>query len=217
ASCSGSRRRPRCAKGSSAPSPGTARRSRVSVRRSAVAAARWGGRTIDHLRARPRAVLATLIVTQIATVAVLGLSIPHNGWVWFQGGDQIWITTTGWVLGERHLPPTELGYLWPAVEAPITRVTGPTYAQALPALVVLQVLVLGPVALLCVYGIAARIGGRLLGYWASLLWGVAPFAPIPLFVDRYPQRWTEQFLPPAVGPSPLSDLPSLVLVLSAPP
>ena len=49
-------------------------------------------------------------------------------------------------------------------------VTGPTYVQALPPLVVLQVLVLGPIALLCVYGIASQIGGRLLGYWAAFLW-----------------------------------------------
>ena len=45
--------------------------------------------------------------------------------------------------------------------------------QALPPLVLLQVLVLGPIALLCVYGIATRIGGRLLGYWASFLWVAA--------------------------------------------
>jgi hypothetical protein len=187
----------------------------VSVRRRAAAAARLGGRTIDHLLARPRAVLGTLIVGQIAAVVVLALSIAHNSWVWFQGGDQIWITTTGWLLGRRDLPPTELGYLWPAVEAPITWATGPTYAQALPALVIAQVLVLGPIALLCVYGIAARIGGRLLGYWASLLWVIAPFAAIPLFVDRYHEKWTEQFLPQALGLTAMSDFPSMVLVLAA--
>jgi hypothetical protein len=167
----------------------------VSVGRRAATAARLCGGAIDYLLARPRAVLGTLIVGQILGVVVLALSIAHNGWVWFQGGDQIWITTTGWVLGDRNLPPTELGYLWPAVEAPITHVTGPTYLQALPVLVVAQVVLLGPIALLCVYGLAARIGGRLLGYWASLLWVVAPFAVIPLFVDRYHERWIEQFLP----------------------
>jgi hypothetical protein len=187
----------------------------VSVRRRALAAARFGGSLIDRLLTRPRAVLATLIVGQIAAVLILALSIEHNGWVWFQGGDQIWITTTGWVLGGRGLPPTEIGYLWPAAQAPLTRVTGPTYVQALPALVIAQVLVLGPIALLCVYGLAARIGGRLLGYWASLLWVVAPFAAIPLFVDRYHERWTEQFLPQAVGLTAMSDFPSMVLVLGA--
>jgi hypothetical protein len=187
----------------------------VSARRSATAAARFGGSTIDYLLARPRAVLGTLIVGQIVAVVVLALSIAHNGWVWFQGGDQIWITTTGWLLGQRNLPPTELGYLWPAVEAPITHVTGPTYAQALPVLVIAQVLVLGPIALLCVYGIAARVGGRLLGYWASFLWVIAPFAAIPLFVARYHERWIEQFLPQALGLTAMADFPSMVIVLAA--
>ena len=80
---------------------------------------------------------------------------------------------------------------------------------------VAQVLVLGPIALLCVYGIAARIGGRLLGYWASLLWVIAPFAAIPLFVDRYHERWIEQFLPQALGLTAMADFPSMVIVLAA--
>jgi hypothetical protein len=124
------------------------------------------------------------------------------------------MTTTGWLLGQRDLPPTEIGYLWPAVQAPVTWATGPTYVQALPPLVLAQVFVLGPVAVLCVYGIAAQIGGRLLGYWSALLWVIAPFAAIPLFVDRYHERWVEQFLPQALGLTAMSDFPSMVLVLA---
>ena len=187
----------------------------MSARRRAFAAARWGGRTIDRLLERPRAVLGGLIAAQIAATLALALSVAHNGWVWFQGGDQIWMTTTGWLLGQRELPPTEIGYLWPAVQAPVTWVTGPTYVQALPPLVLAQVLVLGPMALLCVYGIASRIGGRLLGYWASFLWVVAPFAAIPLFVGRYHERWIEQFLPQALGLTAMADFPSMVLALAA--
>jgi len=186
----------------------------VSVRRRGAATAAAGGRTVDWLLVRPRAVLGTLVVAQIVAVTAFALSVAHNGWVWFQGGDQIWMTTSGWLLGQRDLPPTEIGYLWPAVQAPVTWATGPTYVQPLPVLVVAQVLVLGPIALLCVYGIAARIGGRLLGYWASLLWVVAPFAVIPLFVDRYHERWIEQFLPQALGLTAMSDFPSMVLVLA---
>ena len=186
----------------------------MSARSTAVAAARRGGNTADRLLERPRAVLGTLIAAQIVLVIVLALSVEHNGWVWYQGGDQIWMTTTGWLLGERGLPPTEIGYLWPTVQAPVTWATGPTYVQVMPVLVLVQVLVLGPVALLCVYGIAARIGGRLLGYWSALLWAIAPFAAIPLFVDRYHERWTEQFLPQALGLTAMSDFPSMVLVLA---
>jgi hypothetical protein len=146
---------------------------------------------------------------------VLGLSVAHNRWVWFQGGDQIWMTTTGWLFGQLQLPPTEIAYLWPLLQVPVTWVTGATYLQALPILVLLQVLVLGPIALLCVYGIAARIGGRLLGYWACFLWVIAPFAVIPLWVERYHERWTEQFLPQALGLTAMADFPSMVLTLVA--
>jgi hypothetical protein len=186
----------------------------VSLRDNAAGAARVVGRTVDRLLERPRSVLASLIALQIAAIVVLALSVDHNGWVWFQGGDKIWMTTTGWLLGQRELAPTESGYLWPAAQAPLTWATGPTYVQLLPPLVLGQVLVLGPIALLCVYGIATRIGGRLLGYWAALLWVVAPFAAIPLFVDRYQERWSEQFLPQALGLTAMADFPSMVLVLA---
>ena len=96
---------------------------------------------MDRLHARPRAVLGTLIGAQIAATVVLAIAVDHNGWVFFQGGDQIWLATQGWLLGQFQLAPTELGYLWSSLLTPITWVTGPTYVQALPPLVVLQVLV----------------------------------------------------------------------------
>jgi len=185
------------------------------ARSTSVAAAREASRTLDELLEHPRVVLGTLAATQLAATILLAASVPHNGWVWFHNGDQIWITTQGWMLGHLELPPTELGYLWSLVLAPIMLVTGPTYVQALPPIMALNLLVLAPIALLCVYGIAAQIGGRLLGYWATLLWVVAPFASIPLFVDRYQERWTEHFLPQALGLTSLSDFPSLVVVLAA--
>lgn len=187
----------------------------MSVAASTATAARWSGHTIDRLLERPRTVLGSLIGLQIGANLVLALVADHNGWVWFQGGDQIWLATQGWLLGQFELPPTELGYLWSYALTPIMWLTGPTYVQALPPLVVLQVLVLGPIALLCVYDLACRIGGRLLGYWASFLWAIAPFASIPLFVDRYQERFGEQFLPQALGLTAMSDYPSMVLVLAA--
>jgi hypothetical protein len=170
---------------------------------------------MEVLLERPGAVLGVLVGAQILSTIVLGQVVEHNGWVWFQGGDQIVNTTTGWLAGQRILPPTEISYVWPLVQTPLTWITGPTFLQAMPPIVVLQVLVLGPLALGCVYGIASHIGGRLLGYWAALLWVVAPFAVIPLFVDRYHEKWTEQFLPQALGLTAMPDFPSMVLVLVA--
>lgn len=187
----------------------------MSVASTSIAAARGAGRTVDTLLERPRTVLGTLIGAQIAATIVLALSIEHNGWVYFQGGDQIWVSTTGWLLGQLELAPTEQGYIWSLLQAPITWFTGPTYVQLLPALIVLNVVVLGPVALLCVYGIGTRIGGRLLGYWAAFLWVIAPFAAIPLFVDRYHEKWVDHFMPQALGLTAMGDYPSTVLVLAA--
>jgi hypothetical protein len=187
----------------------------VSVASVAATAADGIGRTADRLLERPRVVVGTLIGAQVAATLVFAVSVPHNGWVWFQGGDQIWLATQGWLLGQLELPPTELGYMWSLVLMPIMWVTGPTYVEALPPLVLFQVLVLGPVALLCVYDLASRIGGRLLGYWTSFLWVIAPFAAIPLFVDRYQERFGEQFLPQALGLTAMSDYPSMVIVLAA--
>jgi hypothetical protein len=187
----------------------------MSVATTSLAAARGAGRTLDHLLERPRAVLATLIAAQIAATLALALRVEHNGWVYFQGGDQIWYTTTGWLLGRLQLAPTEASYIWPLVQAPVTWLTGPTYVQVLPALVVLNVFVVGPIGLLCMYGIATRIGGRLLGYWTAFLWVIAPYAAIPLFVERYREKWTEQFLPQATGLTGMADYPSMVIVLAA--
>lgn len=160
-------------------------------------------------------VLAVLVGGQVAATLALALAATHNGWVYFQGGDQIVHTTTGWLLGHLELPPTETGYLWPLVQTPLTWLTGPTYVQALPAIAVFNVFVLGPIAVLCIYGIAAHIGGRILGYWAAGLWVIAPLAAIPLFVDRYHEKWVDQFLPQALGLTAMADYPSMVLVLAA--
>ena len=189
--------------------------SQMSIATTSLTAVRSATRTLDYLLERPRTVLGALVGAQIAATLVLALRVEHNGWIYFQGGDQIWFTTTGWLLGRLQLAPTEASYMWPLVQAPITWLTGSTYVQLLPVLVVLNVCVLGPIGLLCVYGIANRIGGRPLGYWAALLWVIAPYAAIPLFVERYHEKWTEQFLPQATGLTAMADYPSMVVVLAA--
>ncbi len=173
------------------------------------------GAIIDALASAPRTVLAVLIATQIALTVVFALSVTHNGWAWYQGGDQIWYSTDGWLLGQLVLPAGEVGYSWPLILAPITWFTGPTWLQAMPAIAVLNVAVLGPVGLLCVYGIATRLAGRMIGLLAALLWVVAPYAAIPLWVDRYHERWVDQFVPQGLGLSALADYPSMVLLLLA--
>ena len=66
---------------------------------------------------------------------MLALSVDHNGWVYFQGGDQIWLTT------HRVAPRPASSWRRPSsatsgrtLLTPMTWVTGPTFVQVLPPL-----------------------------------------------------------------------------------
>jgi len=172
-------------------------------------------KTVDVAVSHPRASLATLVVGQFVATIVFALTATHNGWLYYQGGDQIWYGTTGWSLGDLRIPNALVGYGWSISLAPITWLTGPTFIQALPVIVVVNVLVMGPIALLCIYAIAERIGGRLLGLWSALLWVIAPYLAIPLFVGRYHEKFVDQFLPQALGLTAMADYFSMVVLLMA--
>ena len=108
-----------------------------------------------------------------------------------------------------------IGRGWPALLAPIAALGGPTLVPSLPAIVLFDVLVLGPVALLCIYGIAKRIGGQIFAYWAVLLWLTVPFIGIKFTDYLYHQRYTELTLPQGFGLTAMADFPSMVAVLVA--
>jgi hypothetical protein len=166
-------------------------------------------------RYQPWTVLVPLVAAQWVAVLVFALSVERNGWLFYQGGDQTWYYTGAWLLSQGELPPAAVGYGWSLLLAPIALFAGPDILAALPAIVLLQTAVLLPVALLCVYGIAASFGGRLLGYAAAGLWVAVPFAVIPLWDERYHDRYVEQFLPQALGLTGLADFPSMVVLLVA--
>jgi Dolichyl-phosphate-mannose-protein mannosyltransferase len=163
----------------------------------------------------PWLVLVPLAVAQWAAVAVFALFVRHNGWLFFQGGDQTYYYTDSWVISRAHIPESEIGFAWSYLLSPLALIVGPNYLTALPVIVALQTVILLPLALYCVYAIAARIGDRLLGYAAAVLWVAAPFLMIPLFIDRYHGRYVENFLPQAFGLTGLGDFPSLVCLLLA--
>jgi hypothetical protein len=160
-------------------------------------------------------VLAGLVVVQWLALLAFALTVRHNGLVYYQGGDQIGLTTDAWLLAHGSLPPTVLGFGWPFLLLPFGWLAAGDYVSFLPYVLGLNALVLGPVALACVYGLAARIGGRLLGLWASALWVAAPYLAIPFFRDDYHERYVEQFLPQALGLTALADYPSMVCLLVA--
>ncbi len=158
-------------------------------------------------------VLAAFVLVQWLAVLATALVVRHAGWIYYQGGDQLWYYTLGWLLGHGQLTQTPVGYGWPAVLAPIARVAGPNLVSAFPIIVLLNVLVLLPVALVSVYGIAARIGGRLFGYWALVLWVALPFIGILYTNPGYHQRYTELTLPQSFGLTAMSDFPTMVATL----
>jgi len=176
----------------------------------------WG--TLPRIRAwlagvHPAKLLVPAILVQWLVTLGLALTVRHNGWLYYQGGDQLWYYGSGWLLAHGTLPYPLVGPLWPALLAPLAGIAGPVLVPALPAIVLVDVLVLLPVALLCVYGIAQQIGGRLFAYWATFLWLAVPFIGIKFTDAGYHQRYTELTLPQSFGLTAMADFPSMVAVL----
>jgi hypothetical protein len=172
------------------------------------------GRAGSWLAARPPvAVLASAIVIEWFAVLGLALKVHHNGWIYYQGGDQLWYYTLGWLLAHGHLWQTPIGYLWSIWLVPIARVAGPNAASAMPAIVLLNVLVLLPAAMLALFGIAARVGGRLFGYWTLLVWIALPFVGILYTLQGYHMRYSEAVLPQGFGLTAMADFPTMVATI----
>jgi hypothetical protein len=192
----------------------------MSANTAALSAGRlWAGRA-RQAAARVEAwpvprVLGALVLVEWLAVLALALTVRHAGWLYYQGGDQLWYYTLGWLLGHGQLSQTEVGYGWSVVLAPLSRIAGPNLVSALPAIVLLNVLVLLPAAMLALYGIAVRIGGRLFGYWTLVVWIVVPFIGIAYTNVGYHQRYTELTLPQSFGLTGMSDFPTTVAALVA--
>lgn len=164
---------------------------------------------------QPWSVLALLVVAQWLAVVAFALTVRHNGWLYFQGGDQTWYYTSAWAIGNGELPVTSVGWGWSTLLAPIAAIAGPSILDGLPAILILQGLLLLPLGLLSLYSIAARLGGRGLGYAAAAGWIGVPFLLILAADPRYHERWVEQFLPQLLGLTGLADFPSMVALLAA--
>jgi hypothetical protein len=166
------------------------------------------------LAVRPLYVLSALIALQWILVAALAVTVRHNGWIYYMGGDQLWHYTGAYLIGHGHLAPTYVGVGWSTILVPISWIAGPNLVSALPAIVLLNTLVLLPLGLVCMYGIGERIAGRLFGYWVALLWIFIPFIGIPYALHGYHQRWTELTLPQLLGLGGMSDFPSMIALVA---
>jgi Dolichyl-phosphate-mannose-protein mannosyltransferase len=173
-------------------------------------------RVRDRLDAvRPAHALAGLVLAQWAALLAFALTVRHNGWLYYAGGDQLWHYSGAFLLAHGQLPPTFVGYGWSTLLLPAAPFAGPNIVSALPAIILFNTLVLLPVALLCVYGIATRIAGRVFGYWTAALWIALPYVGVLFVEPGYHQKYTELTLPQFLGLSSVPDFPSTVALLVA--
>ena len=161
----------------------------------------------------PAYVLGALVAVQWLALLALAVTVKHNGWLYYAGGDQLWHYSGAYLLAHGHLPPAYVGYGWSIMLLPVSWFAGASLVSALPAIVVFNTVVLLPVALLCVYGIASRIAGRLFGYFAALLWIVLPYFGILFVEPGYHQKYTELTLPQLLGLTSVPDFPATVALL----
>jgi hypothetical protein len=160
-------------------------------------------------------VLAALLLAQWTTIAVVAAIAQHNGPYYFTGGDATWYWTSAWVLGHGHVPQGVISYGYPFLLAPLALIAGPSMIAGLPLAMVFNAVVLWPIALLCVYGIAKAIGGSGFAYATTLAWTFFPLAAIRYFYHRYHVRYVDQNLPSSLGLTVTGDFPSLVALLVA--
>jgi hypothetical protein len=162
---------------------------------------------------RPAYLLCALVVVQWLALLAFAVTVKHNGWLYYAGGDQLWHYSGAYLLAHGDLPPALVGYGWSIMLLPVSWFAGASLVSALPPIVVLNTVILLPVALLCVYGIASHIAGRSFGYFAALLWIVLPYLGILFVEPGYHQKYTELTLPQLLGLSSVPDFPATVALL----
>ncbi len=161
------------------------------------------------------AVLVTLVLAQWIVVGAVAAINQHNGFFFYNGGDDTWYYTSGWVLSHGHIPDGSVGFGYPFLLAPIAHFAGPNLLRGLPFVIGLNLLILWPIAVCCIYGMAKMIAGRGYAYLTTLVWTVLPVAAIPFFYQRYHFRYIDIVLAPSLGLTALADFPGMVCLLVA--
>ena len=165
--------------------------------------------------ARPAPLLAVLVLAQLGFVAWLAFATPHNGWIWYSGGDATEYWTSQWSVAHGLIPQAVIGWGLPILYAWIPLVAGPSLLNGLPVVVLFHTLVLGPLALVLIWALADRLYGRVYSWAAATLWVVGPLLSIWAFAPRYRPRFEQAVLAPHwAGLTDMADFPSLVAVLA---
>ena len=152
--------------------------------------------------------LVPLLLLQWIAEIVFSLSVHHNGFLYYQGGDQIWYYTTGWLSGHGVIPKTLISPAWSFLLAPFALVIGPGYVSALPVGDPDRGAGPRPRSRSSASTTSARGSpGRAIGYVAAGLWVFGPYLAIPLFKQDYHSKYVDQFLPAPARPDDDGRLP----------
>ncbi|HEV2590678.1 MAG TPA: glycosyltransferase family 39 protein [Gaiellaceae bacterium] len=165
---------------------------------------------------RPWPLLLALAALQLALALWFGFKTPHNGWIWYSGGDATEYWAEQWSMAHLSIPQAVIGPGLPVYYAWVPLVAGATLLQGAAVIVLLQAIVLVPLAFILFWLIADRLFGRVYAWACALLWIAGPFLLIHGFVSRYRPAFDQQFLVPHwFGFTNMADLPSLVAVLAS--
>ena len=82
-------------------------------------------RTWDQIPVRePWRVLGPLLLVHWIALVVFTTRVHHNAWLFYQGGDQIWYWTTGWLLGHGSIMDSFVTHGWSTILVPFTWIGG---------------------------------------------------------------------------------------------
>src|SRR5207244_7165282 len=83
----------------------------------------------------PWGVLLPLVALQWILLGLFVVTVRHNGWLFYQGGDETFFYTSSWSLAHGHIPDAAIGWGWSYVLAPVAAIFGTSFLAALPAIV----------------------------------------------------------------------------------
>ena len=176
--------------------------------RAVTARANW-------LAQRPVVLLAGLALVELAIVAWLAFRTPHNGWVWYSGGDATEYWTAEWSIAHGLIPQAIISFGLPVLYGWVPLVTGTTLLHGLPVIVVLQALLLVPLVLVLVWAVADRLYGRGYAAVAATVWAIGPVLLLWGFTASFRPQFEQNFLAPHwAGLTNMADLPSVAAVLA---
>jgi hypothetical protein len=157
---------------------------------------------------------AVLVGAQWAVTAWVASAAPHAGRVYGDSAEAAKLHAAARAIADGHLPHDGGGFLWPLLTAPFAA-AGASTSAGLGALVLLQVLVLAPLALLAIVAAVTRLAGRALGALAGAVWIGLPLLLYHYSDYRYRPAFLHVVLPTLFGLSESTAFPTLVALAVA--